>query len=94
MSKNEISKETITLRKENDLFIRDAITGMGNILKEDLKNHYYVTTVKIGAFGNTLTHAIIMRDGAAAEIVVYAHEGLIKKNLADKTIQKLRGVLC
>ena len=93
-AKSEISKETITLRKENDLFIRDAITGMGNILKEDLKNHYYITTVKLGTFGNTLTHAIIKRDGAAAEIVVFAHEGLIKKNLAEKTIQKLRGVLC
>ena len=30
-----------------------------------------------------------MRDGASAEIAVYAHEGLIKQHLTEKTIQKL-----
>ncbi len=38
--------------------------------------------------------SIIMRDGASAEIAVYAHEGLIKQHLTEKTIQKLKGVLC
>ena len=67
---------------------------MGTILKEDLENHYYITTVKMGAFGNIITQAIIMRDGTSAEIAVYAREGLIKQHLAEKTIQKLKGVLC
>lgn len=93
-AKSEVSTEKIPLRKEDDLFIRDAVTGMGTILKEDLENHYYITTVKVGAFGNIITQAIIMRDGASAEIAVYAHEGLIKQHLAEKTIQKLKGVLC
>lgn len=35
-AKAEVSTERITLRKEDDLFIRDAITGYGTILKEDL----------------------------------------------------------
>lgn len=93
-AKGEVKTERIALRKENDFFIRDAITGMGNILKEDLEHHYYITTVKMGMFGNILTHAIILRDGAEAEIAVFAREGLIKQHLADKTIQKLKGVLC
>ena len=93
-AKNEVTTETITLRKEDDLFIRDAITGIGTILKEDLDHHYYITTVKAGPFGNALTQAIIMRDGSSAVIAVYAHEGLIKQHLADKTIQILKRVLC
>ena len=93
-AKSEVSTETITLKKEDDLFIRDAITGMGTILKEDLEHHYYITTVKMGTFGNILTYAIIMRDGTSAEIAVYAHEGLIKQHLAEKTVQKLNSVLC
>lgn len=93
-AKAEVSSDRIQLRKEDDLFIRDAITGMGTILNENLDDHYYITTVKIGAFGNALTHAIIMRDGINADIAVYAHEGLIKQHLADKTIQKLKGILC
>ena len=93
-ARSEISTERITLRKENDLFIRDSITGIGTILKEDLDHHYYITTVKMGFFGNALAHAIILRDGITAEIAVYAHEGLIKQHLAEKTIQKLISILC
>ena len=93
-AKNEVSVERITLRKPDDLFIRDAITGMGTILKEDLDNHYYITTVKVGTFGNVLTQAIIQRNESAAEIAVYAHEGFIKQRLAEKTIEKLKKALC
>jgi ribosomal protein S8 len=93
-SKGEVKTERIALRKEDNLFIRDAITGIGNILKEDLEQHYYITTVKMGVFGNILTYAIILRDGAEAEIAVYAREGFIKQHLADKTIQKLKVILC
>lgn len=93
-AENEVSTERIVLRKADDLFIRDAITGIGTILKEDLEHNYYITTVKVGLFGNVLTQAIIQRDDASAEIAVYAREGLIKQQLADKTIQKLKGILC
>ena len=93
-AKTEVISEKIKLQKEDDLFIRDAITGLGTILKEDLDNHYYITTVRVHAFGNTLTQAIIIRDGAEAEIAVYAHEGLIKQHLAEKAISKLKEILC
>ena len=46
-SSNEILSERIKLRKDNDLFIRDAITGLGSILKEDLENHIYITSIKL-----------------------------------------------
>ena len=93
-AKNEVSIERIALRKPDDLFIRDAITGIGTILKEDLDNHYYITTVKVGAFGNVLTQAIIQRNNSSAEIAVYAHEGFIKQHLKEKTIEKLKKLLC
>ena len=93
-AKKEVVTEQIVLRKPDDLFIRDAITGLGTILKEDLENHYYITTVKVGAFGNALTQAIVLRSEDKAEIAVYAHEGLIRQNLAGKTIEKLKQCLC
>ena len=89
----ETSTDMVKLRMATDLFIRDAITGLGTILKEDLENHYYITSVKVGVIGSTFTYALIKRNDENAEIVVYAHEGLIKQHLADKTIQKLKGVL-
>ena len=92
-ARSEVLTEAIKLREENDLFIRDAITGMGTILVEDLENHYYITTVKIGAFGGIITQAIIQRFDSRADIAAYAREGLIKRNLAEKTIQKLKDVL-
>ncbi len=93
-AEKEVVTEKIELGKPTDLFIRDAITGMGTILKEDLDKHFYITTVKVNAFGSVLTHAIIKRDDSSAEIAVYAHEGLIKQHLAEKTIEKLKKVLC
>lgn len=93
-AEKEIKKEHISLKKADDLFIRDAITGVGTILKEDLEQHYYITTVKVGAFGNVLTQAIIQRTDDNAELAVYAHEGFIKQRLADKTLEKLKKVLC
>ncbi len=67
---------------------------MGNTLKEDPDNHHSITTVKMEMLGNILTQAIIMCDGASAEIAVYAHKGLIKQQLAEETIDKLKGVHC
>lgn len=93
-AKQEVKTEQITLRKADDLFVRDAITGLGTVLKEDLEQHYYITTVKVGAFGNVLTQAIIQREDASAELAVYAHEGFIKQHLADKTLEKLKKALC
>lgn len=93
-AEKETASEQIELRKPDDLFIRDAITGLGTILKEDLENHFYITSVKTGAFGGALSYAIIVREEASAVITVYAHEGLIKQNLSEKTMNILKKVLC
>lgn len=53
--------ESIPFEK-TDLHIRDAILGLGTILKEDLENHYYITSVKTGVFNNVLAYAIIQRN--------------------------------
>ena len=93
-AKSEVATGSVLLKNPKDLFIRDAITGMGTIMVEDLENHYYITSIKTGVFGGVLTYAIIQRQDESAEIAVYAHEGLIKQNLALKTIEKLKKVLC
>ena len=91
----EVITEKVKLRKKEDLFIRDALAGRGNILKEDLKEHYYVTSVKMGRTGNVLTYALIWRmEEDEATMAVYAHEGLIKQHLAEKTMEKLKEYLC
>ena len=94
-AREEVITEKVKLKKKDDLFIRDALAGRGNILKEDLEEHYYVTTVKMGRTGNVLTYAIILREeDDEASIAVYAREGLIKQHLAEKTMEKLKGFLC
>ncbi|MBQ8080439.1 MAG: hypothetical protein IJ240_00925 [Clostridia bacterium] len=90
----ETATAQVTLKKEDDLFIRDAITGLGIILKEDLEHHYYITTVKTGTFNNVLSYAIIQRNGSKASIAVYAHEGIVKQKLVQKTIGRLSEMLC
>ncbi len=92
-ARKEVKTEIINLKKSTDLFIRDSIIGMGTIIKEDLVNHYYITTVKMGLLGNVETQAIIVRKEEKAEIVVYAHEGIIKQHLAENTIEKLKKTL-
>ena len=91
--KNDVVTDTVQLRKPTDLFIRDAITGMGTILLEELDEHYYITTVKVGLMGNVLAQALIHRNDTAAEIAVYAREGLIKQHLAEKALEKLKKAL-
>lgn len=93
LSEEETSFDRVSLKKDSDLFVRDAITGLGKILKEDLDNHYYITTVKVGTIGSVITYAIVHRHNDSAIIYVYAHEGLVKRKLAQKTIEVLKNVL-
>ena len=92
-AKDETLTGEFALKKPADLFIRDAITGMGTILLEDLENHYYITSVKVGFMGNVLAYALIQREDEGAHIVTYAHEGLIPQHLNEKTMEKLKDKL-
>lgn len=90
-----VTTEQIKFEKANDLHIRDAIFGMGTVLKENLDEHYYITSVKTGLFNNVLAYAIIRRnEDKTADIAVYAKEGIIKQDLAGKAIGKLKKALC
>ena len=88
-AKKEVTSYSVSLKKDEDLFIRDAITGLGTILCENLEEHYYITSVKVGLFNNVLTYAIIHRQSGGTTISIYAHEGLIKQCLSEKTYEKL-----
>ena len=89
-AKKEVMTECVALPNVNDLTIRDAIIGMGTILEEDLENHYYITSVRAGTFGNVLTYAFLQRNDSSVEIIVFAHEGLVKQHLGEKTLRKLK----
>ena len=89
-ARKAVKTDTVNLKTDSDLYIRDAIMGLGTILKENLEEHYYITTVKMGVFGNVLAHAIVLRDEKKANLAVYAKEGFFKQNLAEKGIEKLK----
>ena len=86
--------ESIPFEKPTDLHVRDALFGLGTILKEDLENHFYITNVKTGILNNVLAYAIIQRnEDKTADIAVYAKEGFIKQNLAGKAMEKIKTAL-
>ena len=86
--------EIIPFDKPGDLHIRDAIVGLGTIMKEDLEKHFYIISTKTGMFNNVMAYAIIQRkEDKTAEIVVYAKEGIIKQNLAGKAMSKIKEAL-
>ncbi len=92
-AKKEVSSSDLKLRKSSDLFVRDAITGLGTILKEDLDEHFYITSLAVGTIGKVQTYAIIHRKGEEATVSVYAHEGLVKRHLAEKALVKIRSLI-
>jgi len=86
--------ENVPFEKPTDLHIRDAIMGLGTILKEDLEKHFYITSVKTGLLNNVLAYAIIKRnDNKTVDIAVYAREGIIKQNLAKKAMERIKTAL-
>ncbi len=93
-AKNCTYVESVILKKPTDVFIRDAITGLGTILTEELDDHYYISSIKTGMFGNTLSYAIIVRSDSSAEIAVYAQEGWVKRGLAKNAMAIIKKALC
>lgn len=85
--------DSIKLKSDTDLFIRDTLVIRGTVLLENLEEHYYIVEIKTGAFSSVSTYAIIFRKEEFTELAAYAHEGLIKQNLAEKTVEKLKTAL-
>ena len=92
-AKKEVTSSDLKLRKSSDLFVRDAITGLGTILKEDLDEHFYITSLTIGTIGKVQTYAIIHRKGEEATVSIYAHEGLLNRHLAEKALEIIRRLI-
>ena len=80
------------LPTDSDLYVRDRIVGLGRVIKEDLNNHYYVTSVKL-ANGSVQNWALISRDGNKANIYAYGREGILYQNLSNRTVDKVKNAL-
>ena len=87
----KMENKKTSIANDSDLAIRDAITGLGKIIKEDLDDHSYVTSVKVG--NNVEAYVKIKRDGKDVNVTSYAEEGLIKQGLAKKAIGKVEEAL-
>lgn len=84
-----IREETITNSKLSFLQLRDFLIRSGNILHEDKENEVYVASLRVGGLGNTAVVAMQLR-GSKLTIAGFAKEGLIKQNLCDKAINKIK----
>ena len=70
------------------LKIRDTLLRVGNLLKENLEEDYYIGTITAG-IGNKITaYIIIKKNKKNLDVCCYAREGLIKQHTARKAINK------
>lgn len=79
------------ISQKSDLAIRDSITGLGRIVKEDPENHSYITSVNVGK--GVEAQVEIKRNGKNVDITAYAEEGLIKRGLAGKAVEKVKAAI-
>lgn len=84
-----IQEETITNSKLSFLQLRDFLIRSGKILHEDKENEVYVASLRVGGLGNTAVVAMQLRDSKLT-IAGFAKEGLIKQNLCNKAINKIK----
>lgn len=89
-----IKSTNVKLNKNKDEFIRDAVNGKGYpVLKENPDDHSYIVRVNDVKRGVNALAAIKRDENGNADISVYAREGLIKQDLADKAIDILKDTL-
>ena len=70
------------------LKIRDTLLRMGNLLKENLEEEYYIGTIRAGIRNKNTAYIIIKKDKKILDVCCYAREGLIKQHTARKAIDK------
>lgn len=80
-----IANSTLTFSQ-----LRDALIRLGKILFEDTDNSVYVAAIRIGSFGANSAVVAIQQRGSKLNISAFAKEGLIKQNLAEKAITKIK----
>lgn len=70
------------------LKIRDTLLRMGDLLKENLEEEYYIGTIRAGIGNKNTAYIIIKKNKKILDVCCYAREGLIKQHTARKAIDK------
>lgn len=86
--KDELVETEEISEKVSMLKIRDTLLLIGNILKEDLDEEFYIGTINAGIANKNIAFIIIKKNEGNLAICCYAREGLIKQHTARKAIEK------
>lgn len=86
--KDELVETEEISEKVSMLKIRDTLLIIGNILKEDLDEEFYIGTINAGIANKNIAFIIIKKNEGNLAICCYAREGLIKQHTARKAIEK------
>ena len=86
--KDELVETEEISEKVSMLKIRDTLLLIGNILKEDLDEEFYIGTINAGIANKNIAFIIIKKNEGNLAICCYSREGLIKQHTARKAIEK------
>ena len=86
--KDELVETEEISEKVSMLKIRDTLLLIGNIIKEDLDEEFYIGTINAGIANKNIAFIIIKKNEGNLAVCCYAREGLIKQHTAGKAIEK------
>ena len=86
--KDELVETEEISEKVSMLKIRDTLLLIGNIIKEDFDEEYYIGTINAGIANKNIAFIIIKKNEGNLAVCCYASEGLIKQHTARKAIKK------
>lgn len=86
--KDELVETEEISEKVSMLKIRDTLLLIGNIIKEDFDEEYYIGTINAGIANKNIAFIIIKKNEGNLAVCCYAREGLIKQHTARKAIKK------
>lgn len=86
--KDELVETEEISEKVSMLKIRDTLLLIGNIIKEDLDEEFYIGTINAGIANKNIAFIIIKKNEGNLAICCYAREGLIKQHTARNAIEK------
>ena len=89
-SEKEIRWATFNAHGVSMLRIRDYLIKQGLILEEDLNRNIYIAKFDLGLFKMSSSIVGLLLDGDKVVMGVYSKEGLIKRNIANKTIDMIK----
>lgn len=86
--KDELVETEEISEKVSMLKIRDTLLLIGNIIKEDLDEEFYIGTINAGIANKNIAFIIIKKNEGNLAVCCYAREGRIKQHTARKAIEK------